>query len=170
MTDAKRKKSVIALLIVILIVFLGVLFYFYVLPKLAVRYMRSDQAPEFLQEVNTKIENNSALVRKTLSSYGISNEQAVKIVKSMDFDDIKYIQTELSREGYNNKGECADIILSRIDDEEIDKEKLKAGIVENISLSELQWGMDEFANLDPGVVKAALPVLKEMFSQSLLKN
>lgn len=168
MAEKKKKKPVVIITVLILLILAGVLFYYLALPELAVRYMRSDRAPEFVKELNRQIEANSEGIRRSLSNYGVSNEEAAQIITSIEYDDIEYIQTELVKEGYNDREKCADIILSRVESEEVDKEKLRAAIVENISLDELRAGMEQFSQLNPTAVKAALPVLKEMAGQTLI--
>ena|SRR6056297_3565993 len=167
--DKKRsKKPAVLIVVLIIIVLVGVLFYYLALPKLAVRYMRSDRAPEFVKELNRQIEGNSAAIQQSLSNYGVSNKDAADIITSIEYDDIVYIQTELNNAGYKDKEECADIILSRIESEGVDKKKLKVAIVENISVDELKSGMDQFSKLNPTVIKAAFPVIKEMAGQTLI--
>ncbi len=170
MAEKKRKKPIVILTILILLILAGVLFYYLALPELAVRYMKSDRAPEFVKELNRQIEANSEGIRRSLSGYGVSSEEAAEIIRSIDYDDIEYIQVELAKEGYNDREKCADIILSRVESKDVDKEKLRAAIVENISMDDLQAGMEQFSQLNPAAVKAALPVLKEMAGQTLISE
>lgn len=168
MAKKKSKKPAVIIGILIFIVVAGVLFYYLALPKLAVRYMKSDRAPEFVRELNRQIEGNSAAIQQSLSSFGVSNKEAVAIIASLEYDDIVNIQTELDKSGYKDREECADIILSRLESEDVDKKKLRAAIVENISVDELRSGMQQFSQLNPAAVKAAFPVLKELAGQSLV--
>jgi len=170
MTKRKSKKPAVIIVVLLLIVLAGVLFYYLALPKLAVEYMKSDRAPEFVRELNRQIEDNSVAFQRSLSSYGVSNQEAAAIITSIEYDDIVYIQTELDNSGYKDEEECADIILSRIESKDVDKEKLRAAIVENISVDELRSRMKQFSQLNPTALKAAFPVLKEMAGQSLVKE
>ncbi|MCF7916080.1 MAG: hypothetical protein K9L66_13010 [Spirochaetaceae bacterium] len=166
--DKKRsKRPAVLIVVLILIVLAGVLFYYLALPKLAMRYMRSDRAPEFVKELNRQIEGNSVAIQQSLSSYGVSNKEAADIITSIEYDDIVYIQTELNNVGYKDKEECADIILSCIESEGVDKKKLKLAIVENLSVDQLRSGMDQLSKINPAVVKAAFPVIKKMAGQTL---
>ncbi|MDY7028964.1 MAG: hypothetical protein SVR04_11760 [Spirochaetota bacterium] len=84
MAEKKRKKPVVIITVLILLILAGVMFYYLALPKLAVRYMKSDRAPEFVKELNRQIEANSEGIRRSLSSYGVSNEEAaLPVLKEM---------------------------------------------------------------------------------------
>jgi len=167
MAEKKRRKPIVIISVLILLILAGVLFYYLALPKLAVRYMKSDRAPEFVKELNSQIEANSELIRSSLAGYGVSNQEAAEIISSIEYDDLEYIQAELAKEGYNDREKCADIILSRVESKDVDKEKLRAALVENLSPDDLRAGMEQFSQLNPTAVKAALPVLKEMAGQIL---
>lgn len=171
MAEKKRGRGLLIILVILaVIVTAGIVFYYTVFPKLAVSYLRSDRAPDFVKTINREIEANSGLINRTLNQYGISKQQAAGIIDSVEYDDIEYIQRELGQEGYRDKGRCAEILLSRIDDPEIDKDELKQAIVQNISLKDLEQGIGELYSLNPTAVKAALPVMKEYAKQTLASD
>ena len=161
------KKFLIIAIILILIILSGIVFVNKILPKIMTSYLTGENAPEFMGEINSQIRQNAVYFNQALKDNGISNDQAVDIIKNFDYNDLKEIQTELQAEGYKDSKKCAEIIASHIDSESVDKDKITKLLEDNITPAMLEQGINQLANTKPALVKAALPTLQEIAIKTL---
>lgn len=162
------KKFIIIAIIIILVILSGIMFVKKILPKIMTNYLTSENAPEFMGDLNTQIKQNALIFNQVLKENGISNDQAVQIIKGLNYKDLEAIQSDLQFEGFNDNEKCAEIIVSHIGNDSVDKEKMKKLIIENITPAMLENGINQLSDTKPVYVKMILPSLQEIAVKSLM--
>ena len=148
----------------------GYLFYSIILPKFLVYYMQSEGAPQILKEVNQEIKNNSKNIIKAINKSGLKSSEAVKIIEELNSTDIRSIIEKLNASGFKSSQDCAKIIASQFKDSGVNTTKLERIISKNLSLRDIQNGVQQLSSMNQAAINTALPMIKEILNEELRKN
>ncbi len=172
--EKKRKKGwLIAILVVLVIILILLLSIYVLIPKIissalsggAASNFIPEQYKENIKEINSILENNLGQLEKI----GITNEQAKKILSSIEYSTFESITSELTEKEINDTDELIDLLSKNIDLSSIDIEKIKNENFSYLSLEEVKTVLNQIKK-NPQLLRIGFFVSKRTAVEILNKS